>query len=89
MDITFKLLGKGCDICIASVPEACRTCERNPSLIQLKDNYRKPSKTPPRIPLKDDSSKITAGNRRVLKGWGLHVPPDSNASVSDKQKPKS
>ncbi len=89
MDIVFKLIGKGCDICIASVPEACRICERNPSLVQLKDNYRKPSKTPPTIPLKDDSRKIPAANRRELKGWGLHVPAGPDASVPGKQKPKS
>lgn len=87
MDITFKLTGKGCDICAAKVPEACRTCERNPSLLQLTDNFKKPSKTPPTVPLADDSSKIPAANRRELKGWGLHVPPSPNASVPGKQKP--
>ena len=87
MDITFKLLGKGCDICIADVPKACRTCERNPGLVQLKDNFKKPSKTPPTVPLTDDSSKIPDKNRAELKRWGYHVPAGPNTPVPRKQKP--
>jgi hypothetical protein len=73
--VEFDKIGHGCEICTEK-PKACGTCERNPNLLKLKDNFKRPSKTPPALPVKDnDRFLVNEQNRGMLGEWGIRPPP--------------
>lgn len=78
MKVEFDKISQGCDICVAKSKENCRQCERNPGLLKLKDNFKRPDKKPPQPPVKDDVSrgKISDANRAELRAWGVRIQPD-------------
>jgi hypothetical protein len=96
MQVVFNLLGK-CDGCIHydgayKVTSPCGTCERNPKIKNMKDEYRKAKtvladlkKNGPTAPADDPSRALEAENDEAGSDYGI-LPAAHRRAVRDVQK---